>query len=319
MAASRVLITDEMHPVLSEILTSAGFDCDDRPGISISEIKKIIASFIGMVINTRTVVDRSIIDAGKNLRFIGRAGSGMEIIDVAFAQSRGIICLNSPEGNRDAVAEHTIGMMLTLLHNIATADRELRQPLWQREPNRGTELMGKTIGIFGFGNTGKALAEKLSGFGVEILAFDKYKHGFGSEEVEEVDREEIFERADIVSFHIPHTPETDMMVNESFLAGFRKPVMLINCSRGKILDTMSLADAMKTGRVVAAGLDVFESENKAEIESMQHEWFGELLKSNRVIITPHIAGWSHESKKRVAEILATKIVMAMKSRTGVKS
>ncbi len=308
MKRRRVLITDDIHPVLFENLSARGYLCETHPVISHDEILKLIPEFEGLVISTRTIVDRAIIDSGKKLRFIARAGSGMEIIDVAYAQSKGIVCLNSPEGNRDSVAEQAIGMMLGLLHHFPVADRELRNHQWNREANRGTEMMGKAIGIIGFGNTGSTVAKKLKGFGVKILVYDKYKQGFGKEDVEEVDLNEIFECADLVTFHIPHNAETHFMVNESFIDSFNKPFILINCARGKILKTDDLIDALKRKKIIAAALDVFENENKAEIESESQEWFEELIKMDNVILTPHIAGWSHESKRRVAEILADKII-----------
>lgn len=308
MNRGKVLITDDIHPVLAEKLSAHGYQCETHSSIAHEEILNRIAEFDGIVINTGTTIDRPVIDRGKKLKFIARAGSGMEIIDVAYAQSKKIICLNSPEGNRDAVAEQVIGMMLGLLHHFPRADRQLRNHQWTREYNRGTEMMGKTIGIIGFGNTGSSVAKKLKGFDVKILAYDKYKHGFGSEDVEEVDLNEIFESADIVTFHIPHNPETHFMINESFIDSFTKPIMLINCARGKILKTDDLVDALKRKKIIAAALDVFENENKTEMESGSVEWYEELIAMDNVILTPHIAGWSHESKRRVAEILADKII-----------
>jgi D-3-phosphoglycerate dehydrogenase len=245
------------------------------------------------------------------LQFIGRAGSGMENIDVAYATSKGIACVNSPEGNRDAVGEHAMGMLLALLHHLKQADLEVREGIWRREANRGTELKGKTVGIIGYGNTGSAFARKLSGFEAHILAYDKYKANFGNDYVKEVALEAIFRKSDVVSLHIPLTEETRYWADRTFFASFEKPVTFINTSRGKVVRTKDLVAALQEGQLKGACLDVFEEENLTFEEMAKFAWMRELSNMTNVILSPHIAGWTHESKQRIADILLEKVKLVI--------
>lgn len=257
------------------------------------------------------MLDREFIDAGKQLQCIGRAGAGMENINVAYAGSKGIKCVHAPEGNRVAVAEHALGMLLALMNNFLRADREVRSGIWKREENRGAELTGKTVGIIGYGNTGSSFAKVLQGFDVKVLAYDKYKTNFGGGHVKESTPEEIVENADIISFHIPLTAETRAMVNEKYLFSFAKKIWLLNTSRGPILDTAALVKALEHDRIIGAGLDVLEYES-VSFENLTAEQlpepFQKLRVSDRVILSPHVAGWTVESHRKIAEVLAGKII-----------
>ena len=303
----RVLIADALHPLFMKGIRQLGYGYDYMPEITPKQAMAIIEKYVGVVIDSRMKIDRPFIDAAKNLRFVARAGSGMENVEVAYLQKNKIQPINSPEGNRDAVGEHTIGLLLSLLHNITKSDKEVRKRNWLREENRGEELQGKIVGIIGYGNTGSAVAEKLSGFGVKVIAYDKYRKNFSDKFAEEVEMKTIFRIADVVSFHIPLTGETKYMVNETFLDKFEKNIYLINTSRGQILKTEALIKSLKKGKVKKAALDVLENENIATLTKKELKWFDELVKSDRVIITPHIAGWSMESKEKIAKTLLDKI------------
>jgi D-3-phosphoglycerate dehydrogenase len=235
----------------------------------------------------------------------------MENIDVTYAESKGIKCLHAPEGNRDAVAEHAVGMLLALFNNIPRADKEVREGKWIREGNRGIELMGKTVGIIGYGNMGSAFAERLKGFGVKVLVYDKYKKDFGNEFVRETSLEDIFDQADVLSLHTPLTPETTYLVDDAFLKKFRKNIYVINTARGKCLNTTDLVNNLDSGKVSGACLDVLEYEmvsfENLDVHALP-EAFQRLIKSDKVILSSHIAGWTHESNEKIAEILAKKIV-----------
>ena len=233
--SNKVLITDDVHPNLIAELESAGCHVDYYPDIDRSAVLEIVSGYIGLVINSKIRADRELIDKAPDLKFIGRLGSGMEIIETAYASQRGIACMNSPEGNRLAVAEQALGMLLSVFNNLTKADALVRQRQWLREPNRGFEVSGKTIGLLGFGNTGSAFAGVLRGFDVELLAYDKYREGFGDDFVNEVTMADIFQRADIVSLHLPLTQETEHLVDRAFIEQFSKDIYLINTSRGKIV------------------------------------------------------------------------------------
>lgn len=272
-----------------------------------------ISGFDGVVIRSRFLLDAEMIDKGYNLKFIARAGAGMENIDVAYAESKGIVCLNAPEGNRDAVGEHALGMLLSLLNKLNKADREVRDGIWLREENRGTELQGKTVGIIGFGNMGSAFAKKLSGFDVNILVYDKYvridkkKYPY----VKQVSIEKIFKETDVLSLHIPLTDDTKFLVNDSFIKSFKKNIYLINTSRGKNVNTADLVKHLKTGKIKGACLDVSEYES-ISFENLADKKISAplqyLLKCENVALSPHIAGWTHESNEKIAQVLAKKII-----------
>jgi D-3-phosphoglycerate dehydrogenase / 2-oxoglutarate reductase len=306
----KILHLDENHPFLLSELLADGHTCVEAYELSREEILEEIGEYEGLLLRSRTPVDKEFIDAAKKLKFVARVGSGMENIDVKYAESKGIVCLHTPEGLCDAVAEHALGMLLALLNNICRANREVRSGLWRRAENRGTEIGGQTIGIIGYGHTGKAFARVLSGFGAKILAYDKYNSGFGNDQVKETSMEEIFAKADIVSLHIPQNEETLQLVNSRFLDSFAKPIILINTSRGKIVKLDDLVEAMKSGQVTGACLDVLEYENasfEGLFDSEIPETFAYLSRHDRVVMTPHVAGWSHQSKEKMARIIVEKI------------
>ncbi|HOI31982.1 MAG: NAD(P)-dependent oxidoreductase [Bacteroidales bacterium] len=310
MGIGKVLFIDTAHPVLQDRLEAQGFVCEAFEQKNPEFYQRIAHQYVGFVVRSKIPLDETILPLATQLKFIARVGAGMENIDVDLAEKLGIVCLNAPEGNRDAVGEHAIGMLLALFNKLAQVDQEVRQGIWRRAENRGTEIKGKTIGLIGYGNTGSVTARKLSGFEAEILAYDKYKSGFSNSFVKEAAMEEIFERADIVSLHIPLTPETDYLVNQTFLSHFKKPVVLINTSRGRNVNTADLIAALKSGKVTGACLDVLEFE-KFSFEDLQADAlpdaFRELLAMPRVLLSPHIAGWTNESHYKLSAVLADKI------------
>ena len=306
----KVLFVDDTHPVLREELSAMGFQCDDFTGNNSDDCKHIIGDYFGAVIRSKITFDADMLSAASQLRFIARVGAGMESIDVEYAKSKRIECFNSPEGNRDAVAEHALGMLLSLLNNLNRADAEVRKGIWRREANRGIEIKDKTIGIIGYGNMGGAFAQRLKGFGCKVLAYDKYRTGFGDEYVTECDMETIFTETDILSLHVPLTTETRYLVDENYIGRFVKNFWLINTSRGPVVNTAALVDTLKSGKINGAALDVLEYE-KSSFEAMDAETFPEPLKQlvafDNVILSPHIAGWTVESKYKLAKVLADKI------------
>jgi D-3-phosphoglycerate dehydrogenase len=312
----RILFLDSNHPVMIGNLRERGFICDEDYTSTKEEIEKKISEYEAVVIRSRFKIDRQFIEAGKNLRCIARAGAGMENIDVEFAEKKGITCVHAPEGNRDAVGEQAIGMLLALMNNLLRADQQVRNGIWIREGNRGYELQGKTVGVIGYGNMGTAFVQRLRGFEVNILVYDKYKKNFGDELVKEGSLEEIFEKADVVSFHIPLTAETNYLINDPFLSRFKKPIWLINTSRGKILETAALVKNIQNGKVRGACLDVSEYES-VSFENMELEKLPEpfqfLIKSDKVILSPHIAGWTFESHEKIGKILARKIIVVLEN------
>ncbi len=306
----KILFLDTTHPVLPEQLARDGYICDYHTNISRKDCREVIGQYRGIIIRGRIRLDREMLERAERLRFIGRAGAGMEGIDTAYAESRGIHCLNAPEGNRDALAEHSCGMLLCLLNHLRRADEEIRKGLWKRETNRGSELKGKTLAIIGYGNMGSAFAQRLKGFGMRILAYDKYKTAFGNEDVEESAMDEIFAEADFLSLNVPLTEETHYLFNEAYLGRFRKSIVLLNTSRGKVVDTAALAAGLQSGKVLGAALDVIEYEGLS-FENLEEELlpdaFRFLCRCEKVILSPHIAGWTLESHRRLATVLLEKI------------
>jgi D-3-phosphoglycerate dehydrogenase len=305
----KVLFIDHVHPALQKGLEQEGYSCMDGYHLSKEEVMNIIPDYHGIVIRSRFRIDRAFLDCCHKMDFIARSGSGLENIDTHYAEAKGIRCLNAAEGNRQAVAEHALGMLLSLFNKLHTANQEVREGVWQREANRGLELSGKTVGIIGYGNNGSAFAEVLRGFSCRVMAYDKYKEGFGNDYVEECSLEEIKKEADILSLHIPLTEETKYMVNKDFISQFSKAFHLINTARGKCLDTSSLLAGIENGRILGACLDVFEFE-KSSFEKWEEapEVLKELSKSKKVILSPHVAGWTSESYQKLSEVLLSKIL-----------
>ncbi len=306
----KILFIDSNHPSLHETLLHAGHTCDLKYDWGKEEIYNNIHLYDGIIIRSKIKITKEIIDKAANLKFIARAGAGMENIDVEYAESKGIKCICAPEGNKDAVAEHAIGMLLSLFNNLGRADREVREGKWIREGNRGVELKGKTIGIIGYGNMGAAFAERLKGFGVNVLAYDKYKTDFGNEFIKETSLENIFENTDVLSLHTPLTEETHYLINDQFINRFRKIIYIINTARGKSLNTADLVKNLRSGKVTGACLDVLEYE-VVSFEGLETkdlpEAFQFLIQSDKVILSSHIAGWTHESNEKIAIALAQKI------------
>ncbi len=313
---NKVLLIDSNHSILHETLMAAGLKCDLFWDKTSEELKDLIPQYEGIVIRSKFKITKDIIDSAKKLKCIGRVGAGMENIDVAYAESKGIKCVHAPEGNRDAVAEHAIGMLLMLFNNLKQADAEVRQGIWKRAGNRGVEIAGKTIGVIGYGYMGEAFVQRLKGFDCTVLVYDKYKKGFGNDFVKEVSLEKLFDESDILSLHIPINDETTYLLNETFINRFKKNIYIINTSRGKCLNTADLVKAIESGKVPGACLDVLEYEavsfENLDISAlpapMQY-----LLKSDKVVLSPHIAGWTHESNYKMGKIIAEKMIAVLKS------
>lgn len=307
----KVFFIDKVHEILQERFVKRGFECVDATSMNLQEFKSKGFEVDGIVIRARFFLNDEILDSFPNLQFIARSGSGLENIDQRYCQARNITLFNSPEGNRVAVAEHALGMLLALMNKFPQAQEQIQQGIWRREENRGEELSGKTVGIIGYGNNGRAFAKLLKGFEVKVLVYDKYLSGFGDALVQESTMEAIYEQADILSLHIPQNKETMDWVNDEFIAKFRKPFYFINLSRGKIVRTEALVEALKKGKIKAAGLDVLEYESK-DFESMRSNDASEVLdflvRSNRVILTPHVGGWTQESYFKLSSVLADKIL-----------
>ncbi len=312
----KVLLLDTNHPLLKQGLLDLGFQVDENYTASKPEIEKIIGDYDGIIIRSRFPIDRSFLQKAKKLKFIGRVGAGLENIDIDFAHKQGIRLFNAPEGNRNAVGEHALGLILNLFNKICSADSEVRSGIWQREANRGVELDGKTIGIIGYGNMGKAFARKLRGFEVEVLAYD-IKPDVGDKNARQVELAELFAKTDVLSLHVPQTNLTRKMVDKDFIDKFHKNFWLINTARGSVVNTSDLVQALKSGKILGAGLDVLEYE-KSSFENMFEnnnfpEDFQTLIQLPNVILTPHVAGWTIESKEKLAQIILDKISKFVRS------
>lgn len=302
---------DIVHPVLNKMLEEAGHKCQMLDKQSREELKILAGTLDGIVIRSRTRMDKDFLQQAPHLKFIARSGAGMENIDLDYCKSRNIICFNSPEGNRDAVGEQAIGMLLMLFNHLKRADDEVRRGIWLREENRGEELAGKTVALIGYGNMGSALGKKLSGFDCEILAYDKYKTNYGSTYAKESSWEEIHEKADVLSLHVPLTEETHYLVNADRIAKFKKPFYLINTARGQNVKTEDLVAALKQGKIKGACLDVLEYE-KSSFEHLEIDKLPEpmqyLVSAQNVILSPHVGGWTHESYYKLSYHLGEKIL-----------
>lgn len=305
MSKGRILIVDELHPVFKERAIALGYEVDDQPLYTREQTLAAISDYQGIAVRTKFRIDQELMAAAPSLKFIARAGAGLDNIDVDYAKSRNIELLNAPEGNMDAVGEHATGMLLSLMNNLRNADMEVRNGTWDREGNRGYELKGKTVGIVGYGFMGRSFAKKLAGFEVNVIAYDKYKTGFSDAYAKEVSMEEIVRQSDVLSLHIPLTTETRQMVDEEYFFHFRKPIFFINTARGEIVNTQAVLQAINSGKILAAGLDVLEVEKFPALQNAA--WFNDLKSAGKVILSPHVGGWTFESYRKISEVLADKL------------
>ncbi len=311
----KILLLDSNHPLITAQLLAKGFILEEDFTSSYDEVLQKINQYDGIIIRSRIPLDKNFLENAQNLKFIARVGAGMENIDLETAKNLGISLINSPEGNRDAVAEHVVGMLLILMNRLFIASEEVKNGVWKREENRGDELLGKTFGIIGYGNMGKATAKRLSGFGVEVIFYDILPN-LEDEFAKQVSLEELQERADILSLHIPLDASTEYLVDENFISKMKKNFYLVNTARGKNVKTSALVDALKSGKVKAAALDVLEYEKSSfenldtstSLSTRNKEDLQFLLDSEQVIVTPHIAGWTHQSKEKLAQFIVDKIV-----------
>lgn len=304
----KILLLDKNHPLITEQLTAKGFFLDEDFTSSYDEVLAKIEGYDGIIIRSRIPVDQKFIEHAKNLKFIARVGAGMENIDVAFAQKSGIELISSPEGNRDAVAEQVLGMLLILMNRLFISSQEVKNGIWRREENRGEELLGKTVGLIGYGNMGKAVAKRLSGFGCKVIFHDILPN-IADENATQVTLEILKKEADILSLHLPITDETHYLVNKKFISEMAKNFYFVNTARGKNVNTKDLVQAIKNGKVKGAALDVLEYE-KSSFENLdgENEDLQYLLNSEKVIVTPHIGGWTIESKEKLAQVIVDKIL-----------
>lgn len=308
----KVFFLDTVHPILSERLTQSGeYECIEAHDWTREQCESQLIEAHGLVIRSRFTMDEAFLKFTPALQFIARSGAGMENIDEIYCSKRGIQLYNAPEGNRNAVGEHALGMLLSMMNKIHTANRDVKSGIWDREGNRGTELDGKTVGIIGYGNNGRAFAKKLRGFDITLLAYDKYKTGFGDDFVIEATLEALLRKSDVISFHIPQNEETIYFADQEFFDALGKPIYLLNLSRGKIVETKSLIDSIAKGTTISAGLDVNEFEKKSFeqfFDETQNEALKFLLESDKILLTPHVGGWTSESYYKLSSVLADKIL-----------
>ncbi|HMQ08691.1 MAG TPA: NAD(P)-dependent oxidoreductase [Saprospiraceae bacterium] len=306
----KILITDKVHNQLPIWLESEGFSVEYNRNVTAAEVYETLPDYFGIIVNSKIAMDQRMIQRGKSLNFIARLGSGMEIINISYARAKGIRVINTPEGNCWSVAEHALGMILALQNHLITADKEVKNLIWKREDNRGSELRGKVIGIIGYGFTGSAFAHVLRGLQMDVLVYDKYKKSYAEQFpwIKETDLGEIRSKADIISFHLPLTKETRHLCNDQFIHSCKKGTIIINTSRGQVIHTPALVKALESKHIAGACLDVFENESPETYNSEEVKLYKQLFNMNNVIVSPHIAGWTTESLLRIAQITLERIL-----------
>ncbi|WP_316830766.1 NAD(P)-dependent oxidoreductase [Pedobacter aquatilis] len=303
--SKKILIVDDLHPAFKEQAVKLGYEVDDEPKITRQETLAKIAAYDGIAVRTKFRIDAEIFAAASNLKFVARAGAGLDNIEEKIAFERNIKLINAPEGNCDAVGEHATGLLLSLMNNFRRADIEIRNGIWDREGNRGYELKGKKVGIIGYGFMGQSFAKKLAGFEVDVMAYDKYKTGFTDAFAREVSMEEIVKYSDVLSLHIPLTTETRQMVDDEYFFHFKKPIFFINTARGEIVNTQAVLNSIQSGKILGAGLDVLQTEKFPALG--EQDWYKALQINDKVILTPHVGGWTFDSYRKISEVLAEKL------------
>lgn len=307
-STASILIIDDFHPVFIENLQSAGLPCRYEPGAESSQLLQLMQGYPIIAVRSKLDFNRQLIDQLPDLKCIARGGAGMDNIDEDYARSKGITLLNAPEGNCDAVAEHAIGLLLSLSKKIVAAHLEVSEGQWNREKNRGWEIGNKTIGIIGYGHTGSAFARKLSGFGCKVLAYDKYKSGFSNQYATECSLEQLLENSDVISFHVPLTNETNAMLNQAMISQMKDQVTLLNTSRGKVVQLEAVLIGIRSGKIRSFASDVLENENLKSYTENEKAVLSDLMASNQAVITPHVAGWSSESYYKIGKVLSEKLL-----------